>query len=429
MLNIIMNEFEYISFFEEQKKELINKIKNYQERDIVEEIKKEIETSIEKNRIFIYYGLRGIGKSTALYQTLSKYPDSMFIDGTTIKDPNIDVLKLVKEYSKIKNNKILLIDEITEIPDWGKHLKTFQDILGLKIIATGSSAIKISTQKTSILRRTKFKEIQPLSFKEFLKIKYDIDINLKKEITDLIFSEPKDAFQKAKPILLKIKEKDNNIYNHFQEFLKTGFPQAFKNITIEECSDQIIDQILANDFPEITGFNLTTIKKAKLIVSAISLYKPGNFSYETIANNYSLSKNTVIDVVNSFIVSSLFIETYSSAGYANKFRKTNKLIFSSPSIRHGLMKKYPSVSQNVGFLREDSFVSAMYYNNIDITYLNEKKNADYVITKDNKTSIIEIGGTYKNTKQVKKGFLLKDDDVIDIKEDVCILPLYLLNLI
>ena len=426
-----MNEYEYISFFEENKKELIKKVKDYKKRLIVNDIFKEInDFKNNQNRIFVYYGLRGIGKSTALYQTLITYPDSLFIDGSSLKNSKIDLLKLVKEYKTLKNNNILLIDEITDIENWGDYLKTFQDILGLKVIATGSSAIKISKQKNAILRRARFKEIPPLFFKEFLYLKYNIDIEFNKEIIDILFSDSFDSFQKSKVLLLQIKQKDPNIFIHFKEYLNNGFLQTFNNLTIKEVSDQIIDKIISNDFPEISGFNLTSLKKAKYIISSLSLYKPGDFSYQTISNNYSLSKNTVVEIINSFITSSLLIEINNSSSFANKFRKKTKLLFSSPSIRYGLIKNYPSVKYDLGFLREDSFVSSMYYNNIDITYLTKNiKSADYVITKNNISKIIEIGGDYKTTKQLDKGILLKDSDYIDLKGEVVILPLYLVNLI
>ena len=426
-----MDEFECISFFENHKKELVKSVENYNKRLIVNDIEKEIvDFENGSNRIFIYYGLRGIGKSTALYQIISKYPNCLFIDGSTIRELKVDFLKLITEYKKLKNYNVLLIDEINDIPNWGNYLKTFQDILGLKVIATGSSAIKISAQKKEILRRARFKEMQPLSFKEYLNIKYNINININKEIIETIFSEPKDAYQKAKLLILKIKEDDPNIWIHFREFIFNGFPQSFKNLNIDECADQIIDKIILNDFPEISGFNLTSIKKAKMIITAFSLYKPGDFSYDTIASNYSLSKNTVVEIINSFVVSSLLIETFTSSSFANKFRKKSKFIFSSSAIRYGLMKKHPGVDQNIGFLREDSFVSAMYYNGIDVTYLKDgRKQPDYLIIKDGKRSIIEIGGPSKNTKQLQKGFLLKDSDVVDVIGDICILPLYLVNLI
>lgn len=225
-----MKEYDFVLSSQDRKKEIINNLNLFKKRDLFYKIDTEINNFIKdpsNKRIYLFYGLRGIGKSTILYQILKKHNSIMFIDGTNINYNNLDLVKVVDEYRKITNYNILIIDELNDINNWGDALKIIHDLYNIKIICTGSSTIKISKDLDKIIRRSRLEKIPPLFFKEFLHLKYDINIDLNKSIRDLLFSDPKDGFVKAKAINNEILEKDSHIFEHFQEYMKFGYP--YKN--------------------------------------------------------------------------------------------------------------------------------------------------------------------------------------------------------
>lgn len=408
-----MNEFEFINIMEKKKKEHILFVKNLKYRDIYYEIKKNLK---KQKNMFIFYGLRGIGKSTSLYQILKDY-DAMFIDGTILDYYNLELVETVNEYIKHNKTKILILDEITDLKDWSKALKVLYDNYDLNIIATGSSAIGISTKNKEIVRRALIKEIQPLSFKEYLRLKYDklFDISTR----DIFLSNPQDAYVKAKSIFLKIPD----LSKEFNEYLKFGFPLSFER-PIEYTSESILSKIIIDDFPGISGFNIEVSNIAKGIINILALSSPDSISLSKFSNSLDCSKTTVSNILNAFILSSLLIPVLSDKTSSAKIRKEPKYLFSSPAIRYGFAKKLVE-TPNIGLLREDFFVSSFKYAGFTVEYLTGlKKHADYLIKFKDKNAIIEVGGPSKEIDQLKKGFLLIDDNKIDYKDEIVILPLY-----
>ncbi|MFA5382829.1 MAG: AAA family ATPase [Candidatus Micrarchaeia archaeon] len=407
-----MDEFEFINIMEKKKKEHADFVKDLKKRDVFYDIKKHI---TQKN-LFIFYGLRGIGKSTTLYQILNN-SEAMFIDGTTLNYYKLGLVEVINEYIKHNKSNILLIDEITELKDWSKALKVLYDNYNLSIIATGSSAIGISIKNKEIIRRAIIKEIPPLTFREYLRLKYDKNFNISTK--EIFLSEPKDGYIKAQTIFLKFPD----LSKEFNEYLKFGFPLSFER-PIEYTSETILSKIIVDDFPGISGFNIEVSNIAKGIVNILALSSPDVISLSTFSNSLDCSKTTVSNILNAFVLSSLLIPILSDKQSSVKIRKEPKYLFSSPAIRYGLALKLVE-KPDIGLLREDFFVSSFKYTDFKIEYLSGlKKHPDYLIKYKEKRIMVEIGGPSKTTKQLKKGILLIDNYKIDYKDEILILPLY-----
>jgi len=426
-----MNEYEFYLRCEERKKDIISELEDLKERYIVADILEEINLfkQNKNKRIFLFYGLRGIGKSTALYQVIKKNKDIMFIDGFDIDYNNIDLVKVVDEYKKNTNSNILIIDELNEIKNWGNALKIIHDLYNIKIITTGSSAIKISKDISVIVRRSITKKINPLSFSEFLKLKYDINIDVTKDVLDLLFSNPKDVYIKSKEINSRVLKIDSDVLMHSKEYIKYGYPLALnKTNKIEDISENIIYKIIVDDFKEVSGFSVDTIEKAKKIIKYLASIKAGYVSYDKICSFAKLSMNPVSSILNAFFISDLLISVLVNK-QVTSLRKEPKILFTSSAIRYGLMKRLTN-NPDVGFLREDVFVSSLIYKDINVNYLKSKKKVpDYQISYKNKINFVEVGGPGKARAQLEKGILVLDDNKIDIKGDVVTIPLYLVCLI
>lgn len=414
-----MDNFEFINLMEQTKRQKVELVTDYQKRDIYYEITKLIKK--RKRELFIYYGLRGIGKSTTLYQLFVDNPKVMFIDGTVLSYYNLDLVSTVSEYLKYNESKILLIDEITEIDRWAKSLKVLYDNYNLIIICTGSSAIGISTKNKEIVRRALFKEISPLTFKEFLRLKHNITIDF--STRELFISNLSDSYAKAKSLFIKLPD----LSKEFNEYLKTGFPLSFER-PIEYTSESILSKIIADDFPQISGFNIEIADISKKIINTLALSQPDQVALSKFSKAAKCSRTTVSNVLNSFVLSSLIIPVLSNKKSTAKVRKEPKYLFSSSALRYGLAKLLVETPE-VGVLREDAVVSSFKYLGFTVEYVSGlKKRPDYLIRLKNKEVLIEVGGPSKKYGQLDKGILLIDSNKIDYNGKVLVLPLWFVGL-
>lgn len=122
-------------------------------------------------------GFRRVGKTYLLYSIAKKYGKENVVY-VNFEDERIPKSKLrfndfylfLKEYAP--ERKFLLLDEIQEIPNWSKWLRTLNDTTNYLIFATGSSS-KLSSREipTELRGRTLTITLWPLSFREFLDFK------------------------------------------------------------------------------------------------------------------------------------------------------------------------------------------------------------------------------------------------------------------
>ncbi len=418
-----MDSYEFVKLMETKKAERAESAAKYRQRNIAGEIKKEMAAFRKgvNRRIFIFYGLRGIGKSIALNHALAGH-DAMFVDGTALAYYNLDLVDVVKEYARYNSSRLLLVDELSDIKNWGKSLKVLYDTFGMKIIATGSSAIKIMGDRNEIIRRATFREIAPLSFGEYLRLKHGMETNV--SAATLFASKPADAYVKAKEMLLRLPD----LAKQFRDYMRTGFPLALE-IPIEESADDVVTKTIVDDFPDIAGFNLDATTKARSIINTLALSKPDAVSLSKFSESAGCSKTTASNILNAFAVSSLLIPVLSDKKSAAKLRKEPKYLFSSPALRNGLGSRLVG-EIDAGTLREDAAVSALRYGGFMVEYLAGAKHfPDYAVYSGKNRNFIEIGGPSKSRMQLRSGFLLLDDNQVDYRNGIAEIPLYLAVLI
>ena len=129
-------------------------------------------------KLLAILGARGVGKTTALLQYLIElnlnpneklYISADWIDGERLFD--------IAEVFYKEEGKLLIIDEIHKYPNFEKELKMIYDILDIRVIVSGSSALSINHSKADLSRRMLLKEVKGMSFREFLNFKYGLDFN------------------------------------------------------------------------------------------------------------------------------------------------------------------------------------------------------------------------------------------------------------
>jgi len=233
-------------------------------------------------QIIVLTGLRRVGKTTLMYQTIKELlsetdPKRIFYFSFDKEiDDLVDLFENYKELTGVdyKKEKIFVFfDEVTKFKKWASELKLVYDSSpNIKFCISSSSSINLEEEAIKNLAGRYFIiNITPLWFKEFLELagKQKLVENLRlysKEIKKEFFSYLLKSFP-------EIVTWDNELV--IKDYLKTT----------------IIDKIIKSDLPE----RFSNINK-ELLYNLLELFykEPGFYlNYDNLSRNLRISKNTL----------------------------------------------------------------------------------------------------------------------------------------
>ena len=331
---------------------------------------KEIRDLIKYRQIVILTGLRRVGKTTLMYQTireLLKKTKPKKILYFSFDEKLVEPITILKEYEKLtdvnwkKERIYVFFDEIQRLKDWSLKIKQIYDSLpNIKIFLSGSASLAIESDVIRNLAGRYFlREIPPLTLKEFF---------------ELYFKRELDNFELYRDDLEKI----------FPYYIKKPFPEIveWKNEkrVYEYIRELVIDKVVKIDIPEI--FNKVRIHLLSTLVNEF-FSNPGE-----ILNIDSLSK--------SLRIHKTIIEQH--IDYLG-FAKMIKLVKNyRPSIRatsRKLKKVYPyNVSLCFPFYPDltkgEIYESLIASLDIETYWRKGNKEVDFIKFKDKKIIPIEV---------------------------------------
>jgi len=279
--------------------------------------------------------------------------------------------KSIDEYKKIVgNNKVFIIDEAQNIDNIGYMLKILHDnIPGLKIIATGSSAFDLSNKLGEPLTgRKKTFRIFPMSQAELSQSENYIETHERMHERILYGSYP-EIFH----------------YNSFNEK---------KEYLFELINSYLLKDILILD-------NIRNSDKLMNILKLLAFQIGGEVSLNEIGNNLGISKNTVeryIDLLKKVFV--IFeIKAYSKNN-CKEISKMSRYYFADNGVRNAVINNFNDLQlrNDMGQLWENYLLSErikyLSYNKINAsTYFwrsYSQQEIDWIEEKDGKLSAYEI---------------------------------------
>ncbi len=386
-------------------------------------------------RMIALSGLRGVGKTTLMWQTANYVYNNhttniyfISIDDLNRLEANLfDIINIFEKeifkcsLNSLKESFMLLIDEVHETEGWQKDLKILYE-KGKKIfvIATGSSALLLHSSSDLASRWTVIK-IFPFSFSEFILVKSWF------EKSEKIIFPPRELTNKLNSYIFfsekypDIKSKIKRISNTIKTYLDTSEIVLGKNVTY------LIDEYIS--YHNIARFlpisNRTLIIERVLGLFDRILFKdisiPGIEYYETInrilfrlvlsdeINFQSLSKDfrikekeieKIIVSLNNAEILNVFLPY---GGIKSRTGISKKVFFMSPSLRHALYSRIYGEKLH-------SLLKAKLYEDIVAMYLKRNlsegmisygygggKNPDFVIESLDLPVLLEIGiGKFKN---------------------------------
>lgn len=421
------------------------------------------------NRYFVLPGIRGVGKSTIIFQIYDYLLNEKNINANNIlylscdnlkKICNASLIEGVNCYLDIFHNAILetvkepiflLIDESQIDVDWsiiGKII--FDTNKNIFMIFTGSSALELTYNADSARRLLKI-PIMPLSYPEQLKLKYGkFNTEMFNSINELIYNGNIEKAKGLESQLLKIySEFENYNINEWENFLKFGgFPSNF-NQKQHEIINKLIDtvnKIVTNDMKNINGLNGKTQDLAFNLLYFFALQNPGEVSKGSMANIFDSNKSTINKLLDTLEKTQLIFHVEPFTSSAKRTTKPNKYYFATSSLKHVLSLAIGNASLEnkqayMGKLFEN-FVASTFFNfekinnNIHKTYYDsgkkQDKNVDFIIQKGFEKPIpIEVSYGRKDKSQIKNairrykanhGIIISNTTKIKKEDNVIYLP-------
>jgi len=345
-----------------------------------------------KSKLIGILGQRGVGKTTLIKQIAQNYnlPISkmLYISADNIQRTLSDI---AIEFSSF-GGKLLIIDEIHKADNFALELKTIYDFVDIKVIFSGSSALELENSKIDLSRRSLFYELSSLSFREFIAIKFNVELEVL-NLEDILEKHQDISFyikQQFKPLEYFSFYKSYGAYPFFTEG-ELGY-----NLRLNEIMNIILDSEVATIY-NVESSKINTIRK---LLHLLCKSVPVELNIQNLAQNTGISRNTMYSYLY-YLKKANLIEII-GGNFKNKklLNKPDKIYLNNINLYNILCN-----DSNIGNLRESFFVSQVKIFH-DIKYSNI---GDFEI---DQKYIFEVGGKNKGFKQIKdipNSYVVADD--------------------
>jgi len=260
----------------------------YKHRELAKDVNKELKYEL----VQAIKGLRRAGKTILIKKLLKTLIEPFYFSFDEERFANINTLNEIIRYALSLNKKVIALDEIQKVKNWGGVIKKFYDAKKVKFLLSGSSAIEITKGKESLAGRLFEYQLHLLSLKEF------------KDFggTDFLI------------------------------YLKTGFPElVLTNIPPDRYIPTIVEKIVYEDIPM-----RYEIHRPEVLMDIVQLLAERNCNlvdYRDLASDLDISKDTVKTYVHYLEQSYLLdvVSVYAKRISTSK-RRLKKVFFNFPSI-------------------------------------------------------------------------------------------------
>lgn len=384
-------------------------------------------------------GLRGVGKTTLLWQTanhiyLNHHQDIYFFNVNTLRNLGIDLHIALEEFQrhiiKKRFNELsepitLLFDEVQDDDNWSKTLKILYDEARTAIIlCTGSSALLLSST-ADLSRRMHIQKVYPFSFTELLHTKNELTANsqiyvpksnLSASLKEALFyseaasdvvNRLNELKNEVETCLLQTQIQINSLFDKYINFL--NFPNLLfydDEIIITNSILDLFKRIIHEDIPKLQPKFADFAKIERLI---LRLAGSDEINPEKLAGLIGVKQNDINELIDLLAKAELLNVLLPFGGLDTKIVKNKKAFFMSPSLRRALLSTLYGQNLPDQFrskLIEDIIV--MYLRRVltdgIISFLsgNDEVNPDFIIETRDKPILLEIGTSKTSLRQLTK---------------------------
>jgi len=292
-----------------------------------------------------------------------------------------------------EGGKLLIFDEIHKYANFEKELKNIYDMLDLKVIFSGSSALQLDHAKGDLSRRVMMYEMQGLSFREFLEMKNQIELPVL-TLDELLTNHINIAHE----LLLEF-----NLYREWKEYIKQGYyPFYFENredylVKLTHTVNTVIESDIPSIFP-MEYSNVVLLKKLVTLVCQSNPYKP---NMKTLLEKMGMKSdyNRLYKYLYYLHKAKIITLVGAKARGDNIFSKPEKIYLNNTNLHYA----YCSDAE-IGTIREVFFRAMLFKYNLVVP-----QKGDFLV--EGKYTF-EVGGNNKTKKQIKgidNSFIVVDD--------------------
>lgn len=414
----------------------------FKNREIYFKVKKHIDDFLKgdiHNRFVVMPGLRGVGKTTVLFQLYEYLRKEKDIEVDRILYISADELnsllgaKLrevidvfigeVHETSPVFLDKdlFILVDEAHYDEEWSMTGKIIYDqSRKIFMIFTGSSALDLEIN-VDAARRIKKEPVFPMNFREYNLLENEISIpaGISDSLRDLIFKGEQSVNQglkdelEMKKSLLKLNKPADKEWEDFLYCREFPFGLQMERMEIYQRIYGMVSRVIEKDVTSLQSFNTETLSTISRITTFLALQTPGGTSDVKLAGRLGKSPRSIRMILDVLEKTHLIfsVKPYGSAGKI--VRKPWKYYFLSPSInaaiRFKLGRYQPKSRELLGVLAEN-LVGSYFFRlketldiPLGIFYDPDDMGVDFLL-QDVEGNIIpvEVGVGRKDKSQVKK---------------------------
>ncbi|MDH3973204.1 MAG: AAA family ATPase [Deltaproteobacteria bacterium] len=357
-----------------------------------------LKTSPLENRFSIIVGQRGVGKTTAIIQyLLSSYSDintkkAIYIQADHFLTRKYALYEIAEQFYRL-GGELICLDEIHKYPDWSLELKSIHDTFsGLKIIASGSSALEVHKGTHDLSRRAVVYRMFGMSFREYIELTLGIELgccNLEKIVIE--------HEQIANKIITTIEERGSRILALFSDYLSHGYYPYFSeyrdvklfHITLEQNVHTTLESDLIAIYPALTG---NSIKKIKQLVSVIASSVPFTPDLRKLKTTLHIGDERTLKTYLKYLEDAGIILTLSKGSRSlGGMEKPEKIYLNNPNLIYALTE---SLQPEVGSIRETFFLNMVKTTN----RISIPPKGDFLVKGK---LLFEVGGKNKSFSQIK----------------------------
>ncbi len=367
-----------------------------------------IKNLIYKRQIIQITGLRRVGKSTLLFQTINllkqKGTDPFKILYFTFDEAQLNLDELFTLYSSstgidYKTEKIFVfLDEIQKLTNFQNQLKVYYDIYpNIKFFISGSTSLFIKKKiQESLAGRVLSLFLTPLDFEEYL-----------------FFKEKKELLEK--PLAYK-----QELEKEFLLFLKSQFIESLDlktDFEKKEYFSSIIRKIIFEDIPQLFPVDYPNLLYR--IVQLISQHPGALINNLQLANELKISNKTA-SLYISFLEEAFIIKRFYnfSRNIIASEKRLKKYYLASPSLSFSLTDflSYGKLFENyvASLTPAKYFFRDPYQHEVDFVEVKNDKEIFPLETKFTKTirkTDVKNLLIFMKKFELKKGYVLYKDFV------------------
>ena len=337
-------------------------------------------------------GSRGVGKTTFILQYLKELDmplyKKLYFSADHFQAIKYSLYEIAEEFYK-QGGEVLAIDEIHKYPNFEMELKSIYDTFDLKVIFSGSSALKLEHAKTDLSRRAILYRVNGMSFREFIEFERGESFS-SYSLNDILKNHIQIAFE----INEKIKP-----FEYFKNYLQYGYYPFYKENqnNYNQKLLEIVNVVLESDLPMIFNIEPKNIFKLKKLLSLLCQSKPYELNISKLSTKIEINRNTLYSYLHYLEAGSLTKMVRQCSKGDGILIKPEKLYLNNTNLNYSYCENH-----EIGTLREQFFVNQLYLKHT----IHYSKIGDFLI---DKKYIFEIGGKNKSFKQIED---VKDSYVV-----------------